>query len=142
VSASIPPPSPPDPSSEPESTPEEYRQRSLLFADLGRYDEAAGEIAAGLAAAPADAALLATLARIHLAADQPAEALVAADRAVAAAPEEISPMVVRAMALTDNSRYADAARVAAEVLTGGRPTRTRCAPAPPCSARPATARKR
>jgi tetratricopeptide (TPR) repeat protein len=112
VSATTPPPS----SSEPETTPEEYRQRALLFADLGRYDEAADEIAAGLAAAPADAALLATLARIHLAAEQPAEALVAADRAVAAAPEEINPLVVRAMALTDNSRYADAARVAAQVL--------------------------
>src|SRR6185295_6050541 len=66
--------------------------------------------------APADGALLATLARIHLAADQPAEALVAAERAVAAAPREINPLVVRAMALTDNSRYSEAARVASEVL--------------------------
>jgi tetratricopeptide (TPR) repeat protein len=102
------------PSSEPLS--EDYRQRALLFADLGRYDEAADEIATGLTVAPADAALLATLARLHLAAGQPAEALVAADRAVAAGPEEINPMVVRAMALTDNSRYGDAAGVAAEVL--------------------------
>jgi len=70
---------PPPPSSEPETTPEEFRQRALLFADLGRYDDAADEVAAGLAAAPTDAALLATLARVHLAADQPAEALVAAD---------------------------------------------------------------
>jgi hypothetical protein len=101
---------------EPESSPEEYRERALLFADLGRYDEAAEEIAAGLAVAPADSALLATLARIHLAADQPADALVAADRAVAAAPGEINPLVVRAMALTDNSRYADAALAATEVL--------------------------
>jgi Flp pilus assembly protein TadD len=105
-----------NPPPEPGVTSEEYRQRALLFADLGRYDEAADEIAAGLAAAPADPALLATLARIHLAADQPAEALVAADRAVAAAPEQINPLVAQAMALTDNSRYSEAARVATEVL--------------------------
>src|SRR4029453_671625 len=48
---------PPPPSSEPETTPEEFRQRALLFADLGRYDDAADEIAAGLEAAPADPAL-------------------------------------------------------------------------------------
>lgn len=101
---------------EPETTPEEYRQRALLFADLGRYDDAAEEIAAGLAAAPGDPGLLATLARVHLAADQPAEALVAADRAVAAAPDTIDPLVVRAMALADSTRYADAARVAIELL--------------------------
>ena len=106
----------PSPSSEPETTPEEYRQRALLFADLGRYDDAADEISAGLATAPSDAGLLATLARVHLAADQPAEALVAADRAVAAAPGTVDPLVVRAMALVDSTRYADAARVAAEML--------------------------
>ncbi|HET6532404.1 MAG TPA: tetratricopeptide repeat protein [Actinoplanes sp.] len=102
--------------SESETTPEEYRQRALLFADLGRYDDAADEIAAGLAAAPADAGLLTTLARVHLAADQPLEALVAAERAVAAAPEELTALVVRAMALTDNQRYGDAAGVATEIL--------------------------
>ncbi|MEV6350801.1 hypothetical protein [Actinoplanes sp. NPDC051851] len=125
---------------EPDTTPEEHRQRALLLADLGRYDEAADEIAAGLSAdrdtsaddtasaadaaiaAGADregeAALLATLARIHLAAEQPAEALTAADRAVTAAPGTLAPLVVRAMALTDSRRYADAARVAAEILQG------------------------
>ena len=104
------------PQSEPETTPEEYRQRALLLADLGRYDEAAGEIASGLTAAPTDAGLLATLARVHLAAEQPAEALVAAERAVAAAPQEINPLVVRAMALADNLRYAEAAQVAGAIL--------------------------
>jgi Flp pilus assembly protein TadD len=103
--------------SESETTPEEYRQRALLFADLGRYDDAAEEIAAGLAHAPGDAALLSTLARVHLAADQPAEALVAADRAVAAAPAEIDPLVVRAMALADARRFADAAGVAMDILS-------------------------
>ena len=102
---------------ESETTPEEYRQRALLFADLGRYDDAAAEIAAGLTAAPADAGLLVTLARVHIVADQPVEALVAADRAVAAAPGEITALVVRAMALTDNRRFADAAAVATEILT-------------------------
>jgi tetratricopeptide (TPR) repeat protein len=111
VSATTPPPS-----SEPETTPEEYRQRALLFADLGRYADATEEIAAGLAAAPTDAGLLATLARVHLVADQPAEALVAAERAVAAAPGTINPLVVRAMALADSTRYSDAARDATDVL--------------------------
>jgi tetratricopeptide (TPR) repeat protein len=101
---------------DPETTPEEYRQRALLLADLGRYDEAAGEIAAGLAAAPDEPSLLATLARIHLAAEQPAEALVAADRAVTAEPGALTTLVVRAMALVDSRRYADAAQVAAEIL--------------------------
>jgi Flp pilus assembly protein TadD len=101
---------------DPETTPEEYRQRALLLADLGRYDEAAGEIAAGLTAAPDEPGLLATLARIHLAADQPVEALVAAERAVAAAPTALTTLVVRAMALADSRRFDEAARVAAEIL--------------------------
>ncbi|WP_305787507.1 hypothetical protein [Symbioplanes lichenis] len=101
---------------EPETTPEEYRQRALLLADLGRYDEAAGEIAAGLAAAPADSALLTTLARLHVAAAQPRAALAAADSAVASAPGTVEPLVARAMALVDERRYGDAAQVAGEIL--------------------------
>jgi Flp pilus assembly protein TadD len=101
---------------DPETTPEEYRQRALLLADLGRYDEAAGEIAAGLTDAPADPGLLATLARIHLAAEQPAEALVAAQKAVAVAPGVLTGMVTQAMALTDSQRYAEAAQVAGDIL--------------------------
>jgi tetratricopeptide (TPR) repeat protein len=101
---------------EPETTPEEYRQRALLLADLGRYDEAAGEIAAGLSAAPNEPNLLATLARIHLVADQPDEALRAADRANAAAPAILHTLVVRAMALTDSRRYGEAAQIAVDIL--------------------------
>ncbi|MFG1605779.1 tetratricopeptide repeat protein [Actinoplanes sp. NPDC049265] len=101
---------------EPETTPEEYRQRALLFADLGRYDDAAAEVAAGLAGAPQDAELLATLARVHLVADQPAEALVAAERAVAAGSGTVAALVVRAMALTDNRKFGEAARVANQIL--------------------------
>jgi hypothetical protein len=101
---------------EPETTPEEYRQRALLLADLGRYDEAAGEIAAGLDAAPEEPNLLATLARIHLIAEQPGEALRAADRANAAAPAILHTLVVRAMALTDSRRYTEAAQIAVDIL--------------------------
>jgi tetratricopeptide (TPR) repeat protein len=101
---------------EPDTTPEEHRQRALLLADLGRYDEAADEIAAGLTAEPREVNLLATLARIHLIADQPAEALAAADRAATADPQALPALVVRAMALVDSHRYADAARIAAEIL--------------------------
>jgi Flp pilus assembly protein TadD len=101
---------------DPETTPEEFRQRALLLADLGRYDEAAGEIGEGLTVAPDEPSLLATLARIHLAAEQPAEALVAAERADAAAPATLTTLVVRAMALTDTRRFGDAARVAGDIL--------------------------
>ncbi|MEU4156079.1 hypothetical protein [Actinoplanes sp. NPDC026670] len=101
---------------EPDTTPEEHRQRALLLADLGRYDEAADEIAAGLTAEPHEVNLLATLARIHLIADQPTEALAAADRAATADPQALPALVVRAMALVDSRRYADAARIAAEIL--------------------------
>ncbi|PWK46657.1 tetratricopeptide repeat protein [Actinoplanes xinjiangensis] len=101
---------------EPDTTPEEYRQRALLLADLGRYDEAADEIAAGLTAEPLEVNLLATLARIHLIAEQPTEALAAADRAVTADPKALPALVVRAMALVDIRRYAEAARIAGEIL--------------------------
>ena len=103
--------------SEPETTPEEYRQRALLMADLGRYDEAVEEIASGLATAPADAALLTTLARVHVVAAQPGDALAAADKALGAAPGTIGPMVARGMALIDDRRFSEAAQVATEILT-------------------------
>jgi len=101
---------------DPDTTPEEYRQRALLLADLGRYDEATEEIAAGLTGAPGEPSLLATLARIHLAAEQPAEALAAAERAASTAPEALTTLVVRAMALSDSRRYPEAARVASDIL--------------------------
>ncbi|MBU2663235.1 tetratricopeptide repeat protein [Actinoplanes bogorensis] len=101
---------------EPETTPEEYRQRALLLADLGRYDEAAQEIASGLSTAPDDPNLLATLARIHLAAEQPGEALRAAQKATEAAPGTLTNLVVQAMALADSQKYGEAALVASEIL--------------------------
>jgi Flp pilus assembly protein TadD len=108
---------PSDAAPEPETTAEQYRQRALLLADLGRYDEAAGEVRAGLAAEPADPGLLTTLGRLHLAAGQPAEALTAAERAVTAAPGEAEPLVIRGQALADLRRYGDAAQVATDVLS-------------------------
>ncbi|HET9516284.1 MAG TPA: tetratricopeptide repeat protein [Actinoplanes sp.] len=101
----------------PDGAAERFRQTALLLADLGRYDEAAGELAAGLAVAPGDPDLLTTLARVHLAAEQPAEALAAATRATSAAPGTIGPMVVRAMALTDTRRFGEAAQVGLEMLS-------------------------
>ncbi|RAK37794.1 hypothetical protein B0I29_10660 [Actinoplanes lutulentus] len=101
---------------EPETTPEEHRQRAFLLADLGRYDEAAEEIAAGLSSAPQEAKLLTTLATIHLAAEQPDQALAAADRAASATPPALGSLVVRAMALTDCRRFGDAARIAEAIL--------------------------
>jgi tetratricopeptide (TPR) repeat protein len=86
------------------------------MADLGRYDEAVGDIALGLAAAPDDPALLSTLARVHVAAAQPADALAAAERAVAAAPGTVGPLVVRAMALSDERRFGEAAQDATSIL--------------------------
>ena len=100
----------------PETSAEQYRQRALLLADLGRYDEAAGEVRQGLSAVPGDAALLTTLARLHLAAGQPAEALTTADRAVAARPDAVEALVIRGDALADLRRYPDAAAVATDVL--------------------------
>ncbi|WP_146765219.1 tetratricopeptide repeat protein, partial [Micromonospora saelicesensis] len=55
-----------------------YVQRAQLLAELGRYDEAAGELAYGLALQPDDVDALTMLARVHLAAGRPAEALTAA----------------------------------------------------------------
>ncbi|GIE90455.1 hypothetical protein [Actinoplanes regularis] len=63
-----------------------------------------------------ETALLATLARIHLAADQPTEALAAADRAAAAEPGTLPALVVRAMALIDSRRFAEAAQLAGDIL--------------------------
>jgi tetratricopeptide (TPR) repeat protein len=103
---------------EPEST-DSYLQRAQLLAELGRYDEAAGELAHVLAREPAHAPALTMLARVHLAADRAAEALPAAESAAAAAPGEVEPLVARGLALTDLQRYAEAARTADEILALG-----------------------
>ncbi|MFJ6196029.1 tetratricopeptide repeat protein [Micromonospora sp. NPDC092111] len=66
-----------------ESTLDGYRQRAQLLAELGRYDEAAEELGFALVLASTDPAALTLLARLHLAAGRPAEALAAADAATA-----------------------------------------------------------
>ncbi|MEU1241804.1 tetratricopeptide repeat protein [Micromonospora parva] len=96
-----------------------YVQRAQLLAELGRYDEAAGELAYGLALQPDDVDALTVLARVHLAADRPAEALTAADTAVAVAAEAVPPLVARGMALSDLERYAEAAATADRILALG-----------------------
>jgi len=114
-----------------------YLQRAGLLADLGRYDEAAGEIGFAVALEPDSVAARIMLARVHLAADRPEQALAAidawaddvpnpwsAEAAAAAAPAETAPtspdrvalLVVRGLALIDLRRYADAARLATDLL--------------------------
>ncbi|MET7470222.1 tetratricopeptide repeat protein [Micromonospora sp. NPDC005686] len=71
-----------------------YLQRAHLLAELGRYDEGIGELTALLAAEPGHLPALTMLARMHLAAGRPAEALAATETAVAA----VSPAVETATA--------------------------------------------
>ncbi|WDZ85667.1 tetratricopeptide repeat protein [Micromonospora cathayae] len=103
---------------EPEAV-ESYLQRAQLLAELGRYDEAAGELAQVTAQDPAHAPALTMLARLHLAADRPAEALTAATSAVTAAPGAVEPLAVRALALTDLREFRQAAATADQILALG-----------------------
>ncbi|MEU4771502.1 tetratricopeptide repeat protein [Micromonospora sp. NPDC023644] len=96
-----------------------YVQRAQLLAELGRYDEAAGELSYAVALEPASAGALTMLSRVHLAAGRPTEALTAADAAVAAAPEAVPALVARALALSDLEEYAEAARTADRILALG-----------------------
>ncbi|MBQ1024394.1 tetratricopeptide repeat protein [Micromonospora sp. C95] len=96
-----------------------YLERATLLAELGRYDEAVAELGFALALDPADATISTMLARVQLAAGRPAEALAAAETAVAAAPGQVGPLVARGLALGDLERYAEAARTADEILALG-----------------------
>ncbi|WP_405115807.1 tetratricopeptide repeat protein [Micromonospora sp. NBC_01405] len=102
-----------------DATAEGYLQRAQLLADLGRYDEAAGEVGFALALEPANAGALTTLGRVHLAAGRPAEARAAADAALAVAPDAVGPLVVRGLALADLDEYAESASIADRLLTVG-----------------------
>ncbi|MCO1596705.1 tetratricopeptide repeat protein [Micromonospora sp. RHAY321] len=109
-------------SSEPapdQSAADGYLQRAQLLAELGRHDEAAGELTYGLALQPDDPDVLTMLARVHLAAGRPADALTAADAAVAAAPEALPALVARGMALADLERYPESAATADRILALG-----------------------
>ncbi|GIJ36500.1 Tetratricopeptide repeat-containing protein [Micromonospora sediminimaris] len=96
-----------------------YLERATLLAELGRYDEAVAELGFALALDPAAASVSTMLARVHLAAGRPAEALAAAQAAVAAAPGQVPPLVARGLALGDLERYAEAAGTADEILALG-----------------------
>ncbi|MFI7486856.1 tetratricopeptide repeat protein [Micromonospora echinaurantiaca] len=96
-----------------------YLQRAQLLAELGRYDEAAAEVGYAVALDPENPQALTILARVHLAADRPAEALTAADAAVAAAPDAVPALVARGMALADLERYTESARTADQILALG-----------------------
>ncbi len=96
-----------------------YLQRATLLAELGRYDEAVGELGFALALDPAHVETLVMLARVQLAADRPVEALAAAESAVAAAPGQVPPLVLRGLALGDLERYGEAAGTADEILALG-----------------------
>lgn len=109
-----------------------YLQRAELLADLGRYDDAAVELGYAVALAPGSASVRIVLARVHLAAGRPAEALTAAGFVTAAAsgptdaanpdsessglPDRIAGLVVRGLALVDLRRFREAAQVADELL--------------------------
>ncbi|NBE81132.1 tetratricopeptide repeat protein [Micromonospora rubida] len=102
-----------------DATAEGYLQRAQLMADLGRYDEAVGEVGFALALEPANATALTTLGRVHLAAGRPAEARDAADAALAVAPDAVDPLVVRGLALADLGEYAESASTADRLLAVG-----------------------
>ncbi|MFV2087669.1 tetratricopeptide repeat protein [Micromonospora sp. LOL_021] len=135
---------PSESSPEPPTDVDGYLQRAGLLADLGRYDEAAGEIGFAVALDPDSVAARIMLARVHLAADRPEQALAAIDAwaddvpnpwsAEAAATttpadtdtagsgartgpsDRVALLVVRGLALIDLRRYADAARLATDLL--------------------------
>lgn len=96
--------------------PDSYVQRAELLADLGRYDEAAAELAD---AGPEDVAAHTLLARIKLAAGELRAALVAADAAVAAGPTDLDALVARGMALADLGRADEAVAQAEQILRQG-----------------------
>ncbi|WSA06714.1 tetratricopeptide repeat protein [Micromonospora sp. NBC_01813] len=75
-----------------------YLQRAGLLADLGRYDEAAAEIGFAVALDPDSDAARILLARVHLAADRPEQALAAID-ALAPAPATLNPWSAESAAL-------------------------------------------
>jgi tetratricopeptide (TPR) repeat protein len=97
--------------------PESFLQRAELLADLGRFDEAAAELAE---AGPDDLPALTLLARVRLAGGSPREALAAADAAVRAGPADLGALIARGMALAGLGRVDEAAAQAEQILRRGR----------------------
>ncbi|WP_203718758.1 tetratricopeptide repeat protein [Asanoa siamensis] len=98
---------------------EGYLRRAELLAELGRYDEAAAELDQPLARDPGNSEALVLLAAVHLAAGRAEPGLDAAERAVAAAPDALPPLVEQGVALCDLRRFAEAAAVADRILAAG-----------------------
>ncbi|MFI7158302.1 tetratricopeptide repeat protein [Micromonospora chalcea] len=126
-----------------------YLQRAHLLAELGRYDEGVGELTALLADEPGHLPALTMLARMHLAAGRPAEALAVAEMAVTPVPDAVTAdgetsaveppvavetsgtraadtaggvlpvLVARGFALLDLERWKPAAATADEILARG-----------------------
>lgn len=101
------------------SSGDEFIQRAELLADLGRYEDAAGELGNLVATEPGNVPALTLLARIRLAAGEPAEAIVAADAAVAAAPEDFAALIIRGLVLSELERLGEAAETAEQILRLG-----------------------
>lgn len=93
-----------------------HLQRAELLADLGRYQEAAEELAG---AHPADVPALTLLARIRLAAGSPREALAAAEAAVQADPADLDALIVYGTALARRGRVDEATEQAEQILRQG-----------------------
>lgn len=129
---------PSDATPDPDTTAEQFIGRAELLADLGRYDEAIAEIGFALALEPANRTARTLLARLHLAAGRPAEALAATDPLATSAPKadltdpsgvqappedrtavDIAILHARAMALIDLRRFAEAAELAETILRLG-----------------------
>jgi len=96
-----------------------YLQRAQLLAELGRYDEAVTELGFAHALDADNAAVLMALSRVQLAAGRPAEALTAANGALAVAGDSVPALVARGMALADLTEHGEAARTADRILTLG-----------------------
>jgi len=94
-----------------------YLARAELLAELGQYDEAVAELGHAVALDPENAAALSLLASTHLAANRPAEALDAFDRALAVEPGSLALLVRRALSLIDLRRFGEAARLADALLS-------------------------
>ncbi|RKR88957.1 tetratricopeptide repeat protein [Micromonospora pisi] len=108
---------------------DDYLQRADLMAELGRYDDAVTELGFAITLDQASVRAWTMLARTHLAAERPEEALAAADTATAvstataavpgAAPDWAPPLVARGIALVELRRFREAAEVADEILGRG-----------------------
>ncbi len=94
-----------------------FLRRAELLAELGQYDEAVAELGQAITLDRENAAALSLLASVQLAANRPAEALDAVDRALAVEPGSLALLVRRALALIDLRRFGEAARLADAMLS-------------------------